>query len=419
MLDKLENNTNMPVMKTDFDVAIVGAGIIGGVLALSLSGHGLRVAILDTRRRLDATPPFDGFAYALSASSCRCLETLGLGATLRKHGQVMHRILVADGLPGHGCAAPMLEFDAQELDAEPMSIMLEARHVSHAIDDALGDRLDVERIESSITGLDRDSMGVTLGLPDGSGVRASLVVGCDGAASMVAKLAGLARHAKTYRQTAIACAISHERPHNGTACQLFLPTGPLAILPLRGRRSCIIWTETTDRGQRLADASAADFRAELQSRLGTYLGRFRLIGKRSGRPLWQSRTGNMTARRIALAGDAAHVIHPLAGQGLNLGLRDAAALSETLIHARRRGEDIGVLNILERYEVWRAPDAALFTLATDGLNSLYSTNDPLRRLLRRTGMAVVARSPALKLVAMRCAAGLESALPQLMTGHQP
>jgi 2-octaprenyl-6-methoxyphenol hydroxylase len=259
--------------------------------------------------------------------------------------------------------------------------------------------------------------GIAVTLEDGTVLRAALMVGCDGRASAVARRAGIARLGRDYLQTALVCAVEHARPHGGIAHQVFLPEGPLAILPLPGNRSSIVWTETRERAEVIAGIDAPGFLAELRPRFGDFLGPLQLIGAGHRYPLELSLAASFTAPRVALAGDAAHGIHPLAGQGLNLGLRDVAALAEVLVVARRRGQDIGAADVLDGYARWRRADTALLVAATDGLNRLFSNDGPIRRLGRDLGLGLVNRVPALRRTLIREAAGLTGDLPRLLRGR--
>ena len=405
-------------MKPEFDIAIVGGGLIGEVLALSLAGQGLRLAIIDSGAGSKKVKCCDGFAYALSISTCRCLEVIGLGQALRKHGQNVDHIRVSDGRPGEGPGPVMLEFDGREAATEPMSIMLESHFLNQAVDEEIAKKEDIKRIiPATVAGLGHEAAMVSLLMSDTRDVTATLAVGCDGAHSTIANLAGVARRTKEFRQIAITCSIEHDRPHNGTACQVFLPAGPVAVLPLRGNRSCIVWTESAERGNRLADTTDSEFLTELHTRIGDYLGEFRILGERSYWPLHGSQTSGLTAHRVALAGDAAHLIHPLAGQGLNLGLRDAATLAEIVVSAKRRGEDFGSAQSLHRYERLRWPDIQAFSTVTGAFNAIYSNDNPCIRTVRRLGMAGLASSGLFRRAAIRFAARADGNLPKLMRGQ--
>jgi 2-octaprenyl-6-methoxyphenol hydroxylase len=246
---------------------------------------------------------------------------------------------------------------------------------------------------------------------------ARLLVGCDGRESRVAARAGIGRVGWDYGQTSLVCAIAHAEPHHGVAHQFFMPEGPLAILPLPGNRSSIVWTEARDRAETIAALPDAEYLALVRPRFGDLYGEIALEGARYSYPLGLSLATRFAAERVALVGDAAHGIHPLAGQGLNLGLRDVAALAETLVAARRRGQDIGASDVLGAYERWRRFDASMLAAATDGINRLFSNDNPLLRLGRDLGLGLVNRLPALRRGLIREAAGLTGDLPRLLQGR--
>jgi 2-octaprenyl-6-methoxyphenol hydroxylase len=258
----------------------------------------------------------------------------------------------------------------------------------------------------------------TVTLADGSELGGALLVGCDGRDSGVARRAGIRRRGWDYGQASLVCAVAHERPHRGTAHQFFMPEGPLAILPLPGDRSSIVWTEAAARAAAIQAMDDAGYMAALRPRFGDFLGDLRLEGARFSYPLGLSLAERWVGPRLALAGDAAHGIHPLAGQGLNLGLRDVAALAEVLVRARRRGQDVGAPDVLDDYQRWRRFDTAMLVAATDGLNRLFSNDNPILRLGRDLGLGLVNRLPALRRALIGEAAGLTGDLPLLLRGRR-
>ena len=269
-----------------------------------------------------------------------------------------------------------------------------------------------------VTGQSIDDGHASVTLSDGRTLTARLIVGCDGRKSQTAMRAGIQRSRKPYHQTGLVCAISHEKPHNGVAHQFFMPPGPLAILPLPGNRSSIVWTETTERAETIAAMSDEEYLQELRPRFGDFLGEITLTGARFAYPLDLTLAQSFTADRVALAGDAAHGVHYIAGQGLNLGLRDVAALAETLINAARRGEDIGSSIVLDTYAQWRRVDTTTLVASTDTINRIFSNDNPLVRLGRDLGMGAVNAIPAARRKLIREAAGLNGDLPRLMQGRQ-
>jgi 2-octaprenyl-6-methoxyphenol hydroxylase len=299
-----------------------------------------------------------------------------------------------------------------------MGQIVEDRFLRRALLAALDAEPAIEhRAGTAVVGQSVGPGAAAVTLADGSALSASLLVGCDGRGSGVAARAGIARRGWDYGQTSLVCAVAHARPHRGVAHQFFMPAGPLAILPLPGDRSSIVWTERADRAAAIGRLDAAGYLAELRPRFSDFLGDIGLEGERWSYPLGLSLAERWTLPRLALAGDAAHGIHPLAGQGLNLGLRDVAALAEVLADARRRGEDVGAADVLERYARWRRFDASLLAAATDGLNRLFSNDNPVLRLGRDLGLGVVNRLPTLRRRLIAEAAGLAGDLPRLLRGE--
>jgi len=397
----------------DYQVAIVGGGLVGPLLGTALATSGLSVVVIDampeTARRAKG---FDGRAYSLSAGSISALEALGIWDAVVAKAQPILDIRVGDGEPGSGAGPFDLHFDHAELDGGPMGHMLEDRFLRPALLDALSksgaDQLTGRAVDSVEAGL------VTFA--DGTSIKAALVVGCDGRNSRVAASAGIDRHGWPYAQTSLVSAVEHEAPHNGTAWQLFSSSGPLAVLPLPGNRSSIVWTETKERAAIIADLNDSDYLKELQPVFGEFLGTIKPVGQRYTYPIGLSLASRLVGDRLALAGDSAHGIHPLAGQGLNLGIRDVAALAETLVNAMRLGRDIGAPDVLDEYARWRRFDIAAMAGATDGINRLFSNSDLIAKTIRGVGIAAIGSFPTLKRNIMRHAAGLAGERPRLLRG---
>ncbi|MBL1436912.1 MAG: UbiH/UbiF/VisC/COQ6 family ubiquinone biosynthesis hydroxylase [Rhodobacteraceae bacterium] len=406
-------------MKMDADILIVGGGLNGPALALALASGGLSSVIIDalplaTRRK----PAFDGRAYALSLTSVRMLQVLGIWDAVQAESQPMLDIKVSDGRPGEGAAAHFVHFDHNEISEGPMGHMLEDRYLRRALLDAVKASKLITQIAPAKVEAQHISAGhAEVTLEGGKTLRGRLLVGCDGRRSGVAMRAGIARTGHEYHQSGLVCAVSHEKPHNGVAYQQFMPSGPLAILPLKGDRSAIVWTETTERAAVIAAMSDRDFMAELRPRFGDFLGEIKLVGKRFSYPLSLTVATEFAQSRLALVGDAAHGIHYLAGQGLNLGLRDVAVLAEVLLDAARRGEDIGNALVLARYAQWRGVDTAALTASTDLINMLFSNNNPLLRAARVAGLGIVNAIPSARRDFIREAAGLTGDLPRLLKGQ--
>ncbi|WEF24408.1 UbiH/UbiF/VisC/COQ6 family ubiquinone biosynthesis hydroxylase [Paracoccus sp. S3-43] len=405
-------------MGTDVDILIAGGGLNGPVLALALAQAGLRVAVVDPRPAdVRAGDNFDGRAYALAVASQRLLKALGLWGGLGADSQPILQVKASQGRPGEGAAPFFLHFDSAEIEEGPVGHMLEDRFLYRALLAAMRDR--VRHLPGlSVTDHQPAPGGVSATLSDGRQMRARLLVGADGRGSGVAARAGIGRRGWDYGQTALVAAIAHERPHHGIAQQYFMAHGPLAILPLPGDRSSVVWSERHAEARAIAALPDDAFMDVLRPRFGDYLGRIELAGARFTYPLSLTLADRYVADRVALVGDAAHGVHPVAGQGLNLGLRDVAALAEVLVDAARRGEDIGSGLVLERYQGWRRFDGTALALGMDGVNRLFASGNPILAAARGLGMGVVSAVPALRRGFMRQAAGLSvDPMPRLLTGR--
>ncbi|WP_430538942.1 FAD-dependent monooxygenase [Ruegeria pomeroyi] len=418
-MDNPEPARIVRLMEHRADIAIVGGGLNGPVLALALARSGHSVTLVDALPeplRTDAA--FDGRAYALALASQRLLAAVGVWDHVAGAAQPMLEIKVSDGHAGAGPSPFFLHFDHAEIEEGPMGYMVEDRYLRRALLAAMEAAPGITRLNgTAVTAQQTDATGVTLTLADGSQLRAGLVVGCDGRKSGTAARAGIKRTGWDYGQTALVCAIAHELPHHGIAHQFFMPPGPLAILPLPGNRSSIVWSERTEAAARINSLPEAEYLEILRPRFGDFLGEIRLEGARFTYPLNLTVANAFVDERLALVGDAAHGMHPIAGQGLNAGLRDVGALAEVLILAARRGEDIGSVSVLERYQQWRRFDTATLALATDAFNRLFSNDNPILRLGRDLGMGVIGAFPGLRRGFVREAAGLTGDLPKLMQGR--
>lgn len=401
------------------EVVIVGGGLNGLLLALALAQGGVRSTVLDAGpRALREDPEFDGRAYALAVGARRMLTALGLWRELEGQAQPILEIKISDGRAGEGASRFWLHFDHAEIEEGPMGHFLEDRYLRRALLDAVDASPLVTMLwEAPVTEQALLPGGIAVQLADGRRVAGRLLVGCDGRGSGTAKRAGIGRVGWDYGQTGLVAALAHERPHHGIAHQFFMPEGPLAILPLPGNRSSIVWTERTERADMIRHLDDEDFLAMLRPRFGDFLGDLQLAGVRYSYPLSLSLAESLVAERMALAGDAAHGIHPLAGQGLNLGLRDVAALAEVVVDARRLGRDIGAEDVLADYARWRRFDSTMLATVTDVMNRLFSNDNPLLRLGRDVGLGLVARLPAVRRGFIREAAGVTGRLPRLQRGR--
>jgi len=404
-------------MTFDTDILVAGGGLNGVTMALALRSAGFEVTLVDPQpRSTRAAQGFDGRGYALSILSQRVLKALGVWAHLGEVQPILN-IKVTDGRAGEGPSPFVLTFDHAEIEEGPMGFMVEDRHLRPTLLNAADDA-GITQIEgAAVAQFDTDTAGANVHLTDGSQIRTRMLIGCDGKRSRVAELSGIKRSLRSYEQTALVCAIAHEKPHNGIAHQFFMPPGPLAILPLTGNRASIVWSETTNRASEIQALNDAEYLEELRPRFGSFLGEIRLAGARFTYPLSLSLAESFVGDRVALVGDAAHVVHPIAGQGLNAGLKDVAALAQVLTDARRRGEDFARGDVLARYEQWRRFDTSTLALATDGVNRLFSNDNPLARAVRDIGLGVTNALPGLRRGLIREAAGLTGDLPRLARGQ--
>ncbi len=401
------------------DILIVGGGLNGPALALALAQTGHSVTVVDAlAEKVRKNAAFDGRAYALALASQRLLDAIGVWEKVEEHAQPMLEIKVTDGHAGAGPSPFFMHFDHAEIEEGPMGYMVEDRHLRRAFLEAMAEHAWITEISGkTVLSQDITALGATLTLDDGSTLSGNLLVGCDGRRSGTAARAGIKRTGWDYGQTALVCAIEHELPHHGIAHQFFMPPGPLAILPLTGNRSSIVWSERSETAKQINALPDADYLQILRPRFGDFLGDIHLQGDRFTYPLNLTIANSFIADRLALVGDAAHGMHPIAGQGLNAGLRDVGALAEVLTLAGRRGEDIGSTLVLERYQEWRRFDTASLAMATDVFNKLFSNDNPLLRMGRDIGMGIVGSLPGLRRGFVREAAGLTGDLPKLLQGR--
>lgn len=403
-------------MEHDCDIAIVGGGLNGPALALAAAQVGLRVIVLDaTSHKPRKNAKFDGRAYALALASKRLMAAVGVWENVAQDAEPMLNIRVSDGHAGVGASPFFMDFDHAELEEGPMGYMVEDRHLRYALQAAMQTSPLIEyRLATRVTGQSTGPEGVTLSLANNQKITTRLLVGADGRQSGTAARAGITYTGWQYGQTALVCAVEHDRPHGGVAHQFFMPAGPMAVLPLSARRSTVVWSEKTDSAAVIKTLDDAAFLDVLRPRFGDFLGDIALTGGRFSYPLGMMIAKNYIAPNVALIGDAAHGVHPIAGQGLNAGLRDVAALIQVLSEAKQRGEDFASQPVLARYQLWRRFDATALAVATDGFNRLFSNDNPILRLGRDLGMGMLNAMPKVRRGILREAAGLTGDLPDLM-----
>ncbi|MGH7030573.1 MAG: UbiH/UbiF/VisC/COQ6 family ubiquinone biosynthesis hydroxylase [Stellaceae bacterium] len=403
-------------MSDDVELVIAGAGLNGLLLGIACAGAGLAVALVDRQdpaAMLDLG--FDGRSSAIAYGSRQVLETLGLWPLIAAEAEPILEIRVADD------NAPLfLHYDHRELGGDaPLGWIVENRVLRRALVEHARSLPTLDLLAPLAVGAVLASADATeAALSDGRRLTARLVVAADGAASPLRHAAGIRTVEWRYPQTAIVTTVRHDRPHAGIAVEHFLPAGPFAILPMIGNRSSIVWTEREALAPRLMALPDAEFAAELAARFGDFLGAIEPVGPRWSYPVGLMLAERYVDRRLALIGEAAHLIHPIAGQGLNLGIRDVAALAEIVIDTRRLGLDIGDDPPLRRYQEWRRLDTVLLAAVTDGLNRLFSNSIPPLRLSRDLGLAAVNRLPPLKRFLMRDAMGITGTLPRLLRGQK-
>lgn len=407
--------------------------MVGLTLGIALSGGGLRVVLVDKADPAGFTDAaYDGRSSAIARGSQQALAALGIWRELAAAAQPILDIRVSDGRLDRAASRLVLDY-AHEGVAErtapgappaPLGCIVENREIRRALNAcvARAERLTVLAPATVARfSLPPGGGAVRIGLGDGTQVAARLLIGADGRGSAVRAAAGIRVTEWSYPQSGIVCTVGHERPHNGLAHEHFLPSGPFAMLPMvdgqDGQpRSSLVWTERRSLVPAVMGLDDAAFGRELERRFGLTLGRLRPLGRRWAYPLSLMHAERYVAPRLALVGDAAHVIHPIAGQGLNLGLRDVAALAETVVDAHRVGLDIGDAGVLAGYQRWRRADNLVLAVVTDGLNRLFSNDIAPLRLARDLGLAAVNRLPSLKRVFMRHAMGLSGDLPRLIRG---
>ncbi|MDX1400913.1 MAG: UbiH/UbiF/VisC/COQ6 family ubiquinone biosynthesis hydroxylase [Kiloniellales bacterium] len=417
-----------------YDILVVGGGLVGMTAAIACAGAGLCVALVDREDpRLFLTAPFDGRSSAIARGSRQILEGLGLWRYMADKASPIHNIRVSDGRAGPlgstGWTSGLyLHYDADDLDGSPLGFIVENRVIREALSCRLETLSDLTVFApAQLATLTRNSYGVQATLTSGLEIKAALVVAADGRNSGLRKSAGIAVDSWDYPQVGIVTTVGHGLPHGGVAHEHFLPSGPFALLPMTcgplvdcgpdTERSSLVWTERREIAKSVMALDDTDFAAELQRRFGSSLGKLTVAGKRWCYPLSLLHARSYTAERLILVGDAAHAIHPIAGQGFNLGIRDVAVLAEAVVDAARLGLDIGGAQVAADYERWRRFDAVTLVVVTDLLNRLFSNDIAPLRFARDFGLAAVNQLPPVKRFFMRHAMGLVGELPRLTRGE--
>ncbi|HEX3339262.1 MAG TPA: ubiquinone biosynthesis hydroxylase [Pseudolabrys sp.] len=399
------------------EVAVGGAGFAGLALAIALRqalGDPFAVTVIDPT--LAHAQSKDPRASAIAAAARRLFEAIDVWDAVAPNAQPILDMVATDSKLDDAVRPTFLTFGGDVEEGEPFAHMVENRHLVDALATKARD-LGVDLRAGAVAGFENAGNVVDVSLADGEVISARLLVGADGAHSLIRERAGIATHGWNYDQSAIVTTVAHEREHNGRADEHFLPAGPFAILPLTGKRCSIVWTENTREAQRIVALPDDEFHKELEKRFGLQLGDLKVIGPRRAFPLGLFTARTFIGDRLALIGDAAHIIHPIAGQGLNMGLRDVAALAEAIADAARLGLDPGGPDVLERYQRWRRFDTMTMGIATDGLNRLFSNHSDVLRFARDIGLGLVERMPVLKRMFIREAAGFTGDVPKLLKGE--
>jgi len=402
-----------------YDALIAGGGLAGLSLALALRqglGEGARIAIADPAFAAPVAASTDMRASAIAAGARRLLDALGMWDRVAAEAQPILAMEITDSKLGDAARPVFLAFDGDVEPGEPFAHMLPNAVVQDAMT-ALARERGIALLPAGVRTFTANPGAVALELSDGTALGASLLCACDGGRSKLRALAGIGVVGWPYNQSAIVLTVGHERDHDGKAIEHFLPAGPFAMLPLTDKRCSIVWTEPTTAAERLLKLPKVLLLDELEQRFGLELGAIEILDTPRAFPLGFQMARSFVADRFALVGDAAHSIHPIAGQGINMGLRDVAALAEAVTDAARLGLDIGGPDVLERYQRWRRFDTLAMGMATDGLNRLFGQPSDVVRLVRDVGLGLVERMPGLKSHFIRDAAGISSQAPKLLRGE--
>jgi len=400
------------------DIVIAGAGYVGLTTAVAIADAAPHLKIVLVDAAPEGVWEKDGRASAIAAAAVRMLEQMKTWHQIRDEAQPITEMIVTDSKTGDAVRPVFLTFGGEARPGEPFAHMMPNVALNGALRKRAAELGITIRQGVAVSAIDGQMARMHVSLANGETIAARLLVACDGVKSAIRDIAGIRTLHWDYGQSGIVTTVGHERPHHGRAEEHFLPSGPFAILPLKGNRSSLVWTEPTREAERLVQSDDMVFELELEQRFGHKLGALTVEGPRKAFPLGLTLARDFVKPRVALAGDAAHGIHPIAGQGLNLGFKDAAALAETIVDAERRGLDIGALDTLESYQRWRRFDTLQMGVTTDVLNRLFSNDSTVLRMARSFGLSMVDRAPALKDFFIGQAAGLtKGPSPRLLRGE--
>lgn len=410
----MSKNNNIP---EQVDIVIAGGGYVGISCATAIKHAAPHLEVLIVDPAVDERIETDERSSAIAADAARMLGTLGLWEKLEKNAQPINEMIVTDSKTNDVIRPVFLTFASDPQDDAPFAHMIENRNLVKVLREK-ADELGVIRIaEDSVKAFEDAGANCLVEFGSGAKIDTKLLVACDGIMSRLRDFAGIKTVHWPYDQKGIVCTVRHERDHEGRAEEHFLPSGPFAILPLTNRRSSLVWTESSHNADQLLKQDEMIFEMELEQRFGHKLGKIEVISKVQAFPLGLRLAREFVRNRFALAGDAAHGIHPIAGQGLNLGFKDAAALAQTIVEADRLGQDFGTLDVLERYQMWRRFDTVQMGVITDVLNRLFSNDSTVLRGVRDIGLGVVDRMPGLKRFFVNQAAGRNDQAPRLLRGE--
>lgn len=410
-------NTESKLTRDRYDVVIAGAGYVGLAVAVAIKSASKSMRLLVVDAAPEGVWKNDGRSAAIAAAACRMLRQIGCWDEIEAEAQPITEMVITDSRLSDPVRPVFLTFGGEATPGEPFAHMVLNRNLNGALRKRAGE-LGIEiRQSAAVESFETGTTSTRIHLASGEEIETRLLIAADGMRSKLRAMAGIKTVEWKYGQSGIVCTVAHERPHNGRAEEHFFPAGPFATLPLTGNRSSIVWTERTEDAERLVAEDDIVFEHELEQRFGLALGEIRVEGPRRAWPLGLLLARDFVRPRFALAGDAAHGIHPIAGQGLNLGFKDAAALAEIIVEAERLGEDIGAIDVLQRYERWRRFDTVQMGVTTDVLNRLFSNDLGPLRAIRDLGLGLVDRMPGMKDFFIRQASGLMPGIPRLLQGE--